>query len=229
MVTRGRGKKPLFLQAFKLASSLYSCIHPFLTEKVIYSSRQKWGGGVSYFAKRHLHLSESRPCRRGNLQFTLHRPKLQPQKNCELTAWLKKKKKNQNPTLHFRPVNRTARAGEVFLCALRPPSWRKHQMSAPSRSSSLEAANREGSGRFPLSRPGYCPAAQQAAGEARLSGTAPPSSSHESPAPPERQKAQGKARRLRSKTGGPATSTNGSQTRIAAAATPTRLPLRDGE
>lgn len=142
---------------------------------------------------------------------------------------LKKKKKNQNPTLHFRPVNRTARAGEVFLCALRPPSWRKHQMSAPSRSSSLEAANREGSGRFPLSRPGYCPAAQQAAGEARLSGTAPPSSSHESPAPPERQKAQGKARRLRSKTGGPATSTNGSQTRIAAAATPTRLPLRDGE
>lgn len=140
-----------------------------------------------------------------------------------------KKKKNQNPTLHFRPVNRTASAGEVFLCALRPPSWRKHQMSAPSRSSSLEAANREGSGRFPLSGPGYCPAAQKTAGEARLSGTAPPSSSRESPAPPERQKAQGKARRLRSKTGGPATSTNGSQTRIAAAATPTRLLLRDGE
>lgn len=101
-------------------------------------------------------------------------------------------------TLHFRPVNRTASPGEVFLCALRPPSWRKHQASAPCRSSSLQAANREGSGRFPLSGPGYCPAAQHAAGEARPSRTAPPSSSRESPAPPARQKTQ-RARLLRSK------------------------------
>lgn len=133
--------------------------------------------------------------------------------------------KNQSPTLRFRPVNRAASAGEIFLCALRPPSWCKHQASAPSRSSSLQAANREGSGRFPLSGPGS-PAAQRAAGEAQPSGTAPPSSSREFPAPPARQKAQGK--------GAPPTLQkqvaqrevlNQSQTRIAAVATPTRLPL----
>lgn len=56
----------------------------------------------------------------GNLQFTLHRPKTATPENCELTAWLSNK--NQNPTLHFRPVNRAACAGEVFRCALRPPS-----------------------------------------------------------------------------------------------------------
>ncbi|XP_052051964.1 translation initiation factor IF-2-like [Apodemus sylvaticus] len=86
----------------------------------------------------------------------------------------------------------------------------------------------EGSGRLPLSGPGYCPAAQHAAGEAQPSGTAPPSSSRESPEPPARRKAPERERRLRSKTGGPARSTNRSQPRIAAAATPTRLPLGTG-
>lgn len=82
-----------------------------------------------------------------NLQFTLHRPKPQPQKTVSSQPAFQTKiktqphktmssrpgflNKNQNPTLHFRPVNRAVSAGEVFLCALRPPATKRARPAAP--------------------------------------------------------------------------------------------------
>lgn len=88
-----------------------------LAEKVIYVFQS--AKAVPYFAKRHLHLSERRPCKRGLIYSSpctdLH---CNPRKAVDSQPGFLNK--NQNPTLHFRLL-KAASAGEVFLCALAPP------------------------------------------------------------------------------------------------------------
>lgn len=148
--------------------------------------------------------------------------------------------KNQNLTLHFRPV-KAASAGEVFLCALGPspsppfpppppapaPSRSKHQASAPSRSSSLKEAQPRGARAAPplpawlLSRPS--PSMQLA--RPGPSGTAPPPASSESPSTSSPPESTGEGVPPTHKTGGLAVSTTRSLARIPPiAATPTRVP-----
>lgn len=123
MVRRGRKKKPLFLRALSLASSLFSPHTLFSGRKgYLYTPVGSGGGGPPILQRGSFTSQNPGPeGDGGNLQFTLHRPKTATPENCELTAWLSNK--NENPTLHFRPVNRAVCAGEVFRCALRPPSW----------------------------------------------------------------------------------------------------------
>lgn len=171
-------------------ATLYSRTHPLLAEKVIYVFQS--AEAVPYFAKRHLQLSERRPCKRGLIYSSpctdLH---CNPRKAVDSQPGFLNK--NQNPTLHFRLL-KAASAGEVFLCALAPPlpiprdNTERVRPAAPPPQKRPTARDQGGS-----PSPGLATVPPPSTQLARPdpSGTAPLPASYESPVPPVRRKARG--------------------------------------